>query len=326
MNLPPLSICCKGVIAVPRNRAKVFLTTVAGTVLIFVFFLLSRWLAPMAAECHSLNPYYFLNWGAPAVFHEDIDRDSALLKLEPWRLLGLQLPAVASIKPTDWKEVTTPPTPDPGAPAVQPQLPITAAVVGIYHSHASEAFVPSTGKARTTDFSQTVVRLGNEIADILSGRGITVVHSEEYHDREYNQSYVMSRLTAQDMVSSYPELFLLIDLHRDGVGATSAQGREVTTCTIQGKEAGKIAFVISTAHGDWQKNNRIANDLHNMLENKYPGLSRGIISKAKSTFNQDLHQGAILVEVGGHWNTLTEAVYGAQLLADVLADYLTGGY
>lgn len=308
-----------------RKKAKIYLALTTCTFLLIIFFFLSRWLAPMVAESHSLNPYYFLNWGAPAVFHEDVDRNSALLKLEPWQLLGLQLPAVASIKPGDWAATKPPPSSNPGAPVIQPDPSLYSDIVGIYHSHASEAFVPSCSQARSTDFSQTVVRLGNEIADILTARGITVVHSNEYHDREYNRSYVMSRLTAQDMLNQHPKMFLLLDLHRDGVGATSAQGRGVTTCTIQGREAGKIAFVISTAHENWQRNHRIANDLHNMLEDKYPGLSRGIISKTKSTFNQDLHPGAILVEVGGHWNTLEEAIYGAQLLAEVLAEYIRGG-
>lgn len=83
-------------------------------------------------------------------------------------------------------------------------------------------------------------------------------------------------------------------------------------------------FVLSSAHENWQKNNRIANDLHNLLEDKYPGLSRGILIRLNSTYNQDLHPGALLVEIGGHWNTLAEAVYGAELFAQVLAEYCGG--
>lgn len=287
-----------------------------------IFFLVSCWLAPIVAEQHTLNPYYFLSWGAPAVFHEDVDEDSALLKLEPWRLLGLQLPAVASIKPGDWVEVAVPSTPEPQP--IIPGRPSHTSVVGIYHSHASEAFVPSSGKARSADFTQTVVALGEEIEKILTAQGITVVHSEEFHDQVYNQSYTNSRKTAQAMLD-HDDVILLMDVHRDGVGATSAQGRAITTSTIQEREAARIAFVISTAHQDWEKNFRIANDLHNLLEDKYPGLSRGIITKTSSTYHQDLHHGAILVEVGGHWNTLEEAIYGAQLLADVLVDYYSRG-
>ena len=305
-----------------HKKASAYSGPVLGTLLLLVFFFLSSWLSPIVAEHLTLNPYYFISWGAPAVFHEDIDDDSAILKLEPWRILGLQLPAVASIKPTDWA-VTVPVTPSP-LPVI-PDPPRHTSAVGIYHSHASEAFVPSSGEARSEDFSQTVVRLGKEIEQILTANGIDVVHSEEYHDRIYNHSYTASRKTAQDMLSQESNIALLMDVHRDGIGATSAQGRAITTSTVQGQEAGKIAFVISTEHQEWQKNFMVANDLHNMLENKYPGLSRGIITKARATYHQDLHQGAVLVEVGGHWNTMEEAVFGAQLFADVLVDYIRGG-
>lgn len=298
---------------------------IAGFMVLFVSFILSRWLAPLVTERVSLNPFNFLSWGAPAIFHEDVDVTSSMLKLEPWRLLGLQLPAVAGIRPTDWVEVTVPPEPaEPGVFNPEPPL-FDVGTVAIYHTHASEAFVPSCGEARSTDFSQTVVRLGATIEEILTAQGISVLHNEDYHDREYNKSYINSRKTALQMLNQEPDTILLLDIHRDGVGTTSVSGRAATTCTIQGKQAGQIMFVVSTAHENWQKNFRVANDLHNLLEDKYPGLSRGILSRANSTFHQDLHSGAVLIELGGHWNTLGEAIYGAELLADVLADYCRGG-
>jgi stage II sporulation protein P len=121
-----------------------------------------------------------------------------------------------------------------------------------------------------------------------------------------------------------PEVMLLMDIHRDGVGTTSASGRALTTATVNERRAGQIMFVISSSHGNWLKNQRIANDLHNLLENKYPGLSRGILVRRNATYNQDLHPAAILVEIGGHWNTLEEAIYGAELLAEILVDYYGG--
>lgn len=304
-----------------KSKTRIFLWTLAIALILVVFILASNSLAPLAAKHNTLNPYYLLSWGAPAVFYEDVDEIGASFKLEPWRLLGLQLPAFAGINPGDWQEVTWPPPDKPANPVITTPL---EGRVAIYHSHASEAFIPSNGEARSENFSQTVVQLGQVIVDVLASNNIPVIHDRKYHDQVYNKSYVESRKTALGILASAPDTLLLIDVHRDGVGKTAEAGREVTTATINSRPAGQIMFVLSSAHENWQKNNRVANDLHNLLEDKYPGLSRGILIRLNSTYNQDLHPGAILVEIGGHWNTLEEAVYGAELFADVLVEYFGG--
>jgi len=303
-----------------NNRRLLWGLAVVMVLLVFVF--LSHWLAPLAARLNTLNSYYLLSWGAPAVFYEDIDRIGASFKLEPWRILGLQLPAFASVMPSDWQAAITPPQPQkPNNPVVS--FPVAGGVV-IYHSHASEGFVPTSGQARSKDFSKTVVELGGIIAGALEAKNIPVYHSQNFNDKVYNKSYAESRKIALEILESHPDVVLMLDLHRDGVGKTAEAGREITTATVNNRAAGQIMFVISSAHENWQKNNRVANDLHNLIEDKYPGLSRGIIIRLNSTYNQDLHPGAVLVEIGGHWNTLEEAVYGAQLFADILVEYFGG--
>lgn len=298
---------------------------IAGIALV-AFFILSNLIAPTVAGYADLNHYNFLSWGAPGLFHEEIDTAGALARLEPWRILGLQLPVLAGISPNDWSEPVIPPFEDNNnLPAFPDNPPYSGSgIVGIYHSHASEAFIPTSGAARSTDFSETVVELGRIITGILEGTGIKVVHNQEYHDQVYSQSYVSSRRGVVEMLVEEPTISVLFDLHRDGIGETATAGRSVTTTQINGKASGKIMFVISSAHSNWQKNHRIANDLHNLLENKYPGLSRGILIRSNSTYNQDLHTGAILIEIGGHWNSYDEAQYGAELFAEILADYIGG--
>ena len=311
-----------------KNKGLNILRGLTFALVLVVFITLSNWLAPAVAGYTDVNPYYFLSWGAPALFYENIDDTGAVIKLEPWRLLGLQLPAFAGIEPGDWVEVTNPPEPPVNSPVFPPVRPLPVqpgnGVIGIYHSHTSEAFVPTSGHARSTDFSQTVVELGRVIKENLEINGLNVLHREDFNDQVYSQSYINSRKTVQSMLAQEPEMTLLIDLHRDGVGNTSADGRELTTATVAGQRAGQIMFVISSSHGNWQKNQRVANDLHNLMENKYPGLSRGILIRRNATFNQDLHPAGILVEIGGHWNTLDEAVLGAEMLAAILVDYFGG--
>lgn len=289
--------------------------------LVTLFIVASNYLAPLVAQSNSLNPYYFLNWGAPAVFHEEVDNISAGFKLEPWRLIGLQLPAFASVESTNLPGVAQTLPGDDGAPSFQLSVP---GPVIIYHTHSSEAFVPTSGEPRSENPDHTVVFLGKLIESRLITEGIEVIHSCKCHDSQYNKSYVESRKTAQEILAATPDASLMIDIHRDGVGKTAEVGWKVTTTEIAGKHAGQIMFVLSSAHENWRQNNRVATDLHNLLEDRYPGLSRGILVRLNSTYNQDLHSGAILVEIGGHWNTLEEATYGAELFAEVLAEYLGG--
>nr|WP_307728938.1 stage II sporulation protein P [Alkalicoccobacillus plakortidis] len=65
--------------------------------------------------------------------------------------------------------------------------------------------------------------------------------------------------------------------------------------------------------------------MHELLEKKYPGLSRGVkIAEGPRTngvFNQDLSPEMMLVEVGGVENTIEETYRAAEALADVISDY-----
>ena len=49
----------------------------------------------------------------------------------------------------------------------------------------------------------------------------------------------------------------------------------------------------------------------------YPGLARPI-SLYNKKYNQNLSNGAMLIEIGTDANTLDEALYGAQLAANAL--------
>ena len=48
------------------------------------------------------------------------------------------------------------------------------------------------------------------------------------------------------------------------------------------------------------------------------------ISNPNSSYNQQLSPGYLLVEVGGHGNTLTEALDGARLFAESVSQVLSG--
>ncbi len=60
------------------------------------------------------------------------------------------------------------------------------------------------------------------------------------------------------------------------------------------------------------------------MESRFPGLTRPVLFDYRY-YNQDLTTGSLLIEVGGHANTLDEALYAGELVGEALAGLFTGG-
>ncbi len=105
----------------------------------------------------------------------------------------------------------------------------------------------------------------------------------------------------------------MIDFHRDGVS------RNITTADIEGVKKGRILMVVGSGHEKWRQNLQIARMLHERLEEVAPGLSRGVKERS-FVYNQDLHLGALLIEIGGHENSLEEAENSLPYLAKAIAE------
>lgn len=184
----------------------------------------------------------------------------------------------------------------------------------IYHTHTSESFIPVSGKAFTDDPEQTVVFLGAYLAQLLEDDyGIPVLHHREVFDVPRNAAYEIARPSIEEILRQNPQIQVVVDLHRDGVS------RQATTATLGGYSTGKILFVVETCHSQWYNNLRFTLFLQNVLDEKYPGLSRGV-RKHATIYNQNLHPRSVLVEIGGHENSREEVERAVPYLAEVLAD------
>ncbi|MEW9033203.1 MAG: stage II sporulation protein P, partial [Planifilum fimeticola] len=93
---------------------------------------------------------------------------------------------------------------------------------------------------------------------------------------------------------------------------------------INGKPYATIAFVVGTANDNWEENEKFARQVHNKLEELYPGLSKGVFRKSRAQgngeYNQSLSPRSILVEIGGVDNTFEEAYRTAEALARAIAE------
>ena len=120
----------------------------------------------------------------------------------------------------------------------------------IYHTHTCESYTQSTGfeytpsgNFRTTDLNFSVVRVGRELKDRLTNYGFNVIHDETYHDYPaYSGSYNRSLTSIKNDLAANPNTQIVIDLHRDAVGARSDYAPTVKIG--ENDEAAQIMFVI----------------------------------------------------------------------------------
>ena len=203
----------------------------------------------------------------------------------------------------------------------------------IMHTHGTEAYTPTpensytpTDTDRTTDSRYNVLRVGQEICDILNSRGIKTVHSETLND---SPTYSGSYSPALDDISRYikenPSIKLVIDVHRDAM--ISASGKKYkTVADINGGQAAQLMLVCGTdagglVHDGWRDNLSFQLKLQSRINTGYPGLMRPLNIR-KARFNQHVTTGSMLLEVGTSGNTLEEALVSARIFAGELCTAL----
>ena len=114
-----------------------------------------------------------------------------------------------------------------------------------------------------------------------------------------------------------------IDLHRDSLP------HDKTTITINDENYAKIIFLIGLENKKYNENLKFTEYINNKINEKYPGLSKGIYKKGgpgvNGVYNQDFSPYTILIEIGGEENTTTEVmnttVAVSEILKEVIQEY-----
>ena len=211
-----------------------------------------------------------------------------------------------------------------------PAANLDAPQVLIIHTHGSEAYtLPkgqsylSTGNYRTSDTSCSVVRIGDEIAAVLSSYGISVLHDRTLYDAPlYNDAYSRSEAGAAAYLEKYPSLYYVIDIHRDAV--EDAKGQQYKLVAEEDETVAQMSFVIGTNHDHWRENLSLAVAVAGNVQEDFPTAMRPIILR-NSRYNQHLSAGSLLVEVGAAGNSLDEALHAGRIFAASFAEVMLGG-
>ena len=213
------------------------------------------------------------------------------------------------------------------------RLPREGVQVLIVHTHGSEAYTPDaendyepSDPFRTQDRTQSVVRVGDELAAALEARGLTVAHDREIYDwPSYTGSYSRSGAAVSAFLAEHPETAVVIDLHRDALGTDEVIYKTVAQLG-SGETSSQLMLVVGTGesglpHPDWQENLALALRLQQAAEAHAPTLARPI-SLVRERYNQHLAPGMLILEVGSSGNTLREALAAVDAFAETAAEVL----
>ena len=199
----------------------------------------------------------------------------------------------------------------------------------ILHTHGSEAYTMvegqeyvSTGAFRTADASVSVMRVGDEMAAVLSEHGISVLHDRAlYDDPEYNGAYYRAEDAIEAYLEKYPSISFILDVHRDAL--EDKAGHQYKVITREDPSCAQVSLVMGSSWEGWQENLKLAAAVQQHLTDQYPTLMRPVTVR-NSDYNEYFTPGSLLVEVGAAGNTLDEALAAARLFANGFAEVVTG--
>ncbi len=194
-------------------------------------------------------------------------------------------------------------------------------LVYIYNTHDKEDYVnPDSSiynincNVKTASYILQDKLKEYNINSIVEERSPTNEVSKNKLDYKYTYSY--SRTYLEEAIKNYPSVKIFIDLHRDGVK------KEVSTAVINGTSYAKLMFFLGLGHENSKDNQKLVNDLENIIKKDYKEILRNTFIRKNDSYNQDLSPNSFLIEVGGNYNTIEEVYNSLDVLAYAIKTYL----
>lgn len=182
-------------------------------------------------------------------------------------------------------------------------------VIGIYHTHNAESYVPSSG-TESKEYGD-IHRVGQALKEAFEEMGYRVIWKDDSHLPHDGQAYLRSRRTAAEISRERP--VTMIDVHRDAIPRRAEYIADVNGTTMS-----QIRLVVGRQNQNREANLEYAKRIKAIADEKYPGLVKGIFH-ARGNYNQDLGPRMILIEFGTHVTSLEEALRSVRPTAEVVA-------
>lgn len=186
--------------------------------------------------------------------------------------------------------------------------------VYLYNTHDLEQY---------KDFIQNIkINVGNAsllLSNNLKSIGIDViVEKQKVSDLTNNnlsKSFDISKTLVENIIQN-ENIDLFIDLHRDD------EEKEVTTLELNGKKYAKVKFVVGRKNKNYMLNYNLTELINRKIKEKYPDLTRGIVLNDNYTYNQELSEKIIFINIGGYENDIVEVKNTIDLLGPIIKEVL----
>ena len=193
---------------------------------------------------------------------------------------------------------------------VKTTSPIIRKKIYIYNTHQSEKYA---------DFD--VLNAALNLKNILADFNIEAIVEETNITEEVkknNYTYSQSYRVTKSLMTNYlnKDISLFIDLHRD------SSAKNITTTTVDGVNFAKMMFVVGGKHESHMENYRVSDAINKILKNNNNQISRGLLLRKSSSYNQELDPNVVLIELGGPEKTKEEVLNTLQVLAKSIYEYL----
>lgn len=92
------------------------------------------------------------------------------------------------------------------------------------------------------------MRVGDELAAALEAQGLSVLHDREIYDYpSYTGSYSRSGAAVEEYLAQYPDIAVVIDLHRDALGDGDVTYK--TMAELDGQTSSQLMMLVGTGEG-----------------------------------------------------------------------------
>lgn len=186
--------------------------------------------------------------------------------------------------------------------------------VYLYNTHDLEQY---------KDFIQNIkINVGNAsllLSNNLKSIGIDVIVEKQkvsdLTNNDVSKSFDTSKILIENIIQN-ENIDLFIDLHRDD------EKKEVTTLELNGKKYAKVKFVVGRKNKNYMLNYNLTELINRKIKEKYPDLTRGIVLNDNYTYNQELSEKIIFINIGGYENDIVEVKNTIDLLGPIIKEVL----
>lgn len=198
----------------------------------------------------------------------------------------------------------------------------------IYHTHSQEAFIDSV----PGDKSTTIIGAGAKLSELLREEyGYEVYHhTGEYDLNTRDDAYAKSAPALEKILEQYPQIQVIIDLHRDGVDENRRlvaewEGRKVAQFMF----FNGLSYINTKGNIDYLPNPNLRGNLAlsfqaTLTANEYyPGLARKTYLNGYR-YNMHYREKTMLIELGAQTNTVDEIMSACEPLAHILDMVFSG--